>query len=45
MAVPAGRTKSVKLKGAGTFGVVITPVSGHVYGGRVGEERLKRGCC
>ncbi len=41
--VPAGRTKSVKLKAKGEFGVVVTPVSGEVYGARVIEERLKSG--
>ncbi|MEU4228741.1 DUF5719 family protein [Nonomuraea sp. NPDC026600] len=41
--VPAGRTRNVPLKGKGEFGVVVTPVSGEVYGGRVTEERLKSG--
>lgn len=43
VAVPAGRTKNVKLAAKGAFGLVVTPVSGHVYGGRVTEERLKSG--
>ncbi|MFG1703542.1 DUF5719 family protein [Nonomuraea sp. M3C6] len=41
--VPAGRTRNVKLKAKGDFAVVVTPVSGEVYGGRVVEERLKTG--
>ncbi|MBF8193200.1 hypothetical protein ITP53_47535, partial [Nonomuraea sp. K274] len=41
--VPAERTKSVPLKAKGDFAVVVTPVSGEVYGGRVVEERLKSG--
>ncbi|MEO3886290.1 DUF5719 family protein [Nonomuraea sp. B5E05] len=41
--VPAGRTKNVKLTAEGNFAVVVTPVSGEVYGGRVVEERLKSG--
>ncbi|MEV0379902.1 DUF5719 family protein [Nonomuraea sp. NPDC050643] len=41
--VPAGRTRDVKLKAKGEFAVVVTPVSGEVYGGRVIEERLKSG--
>ncbi|GAA2380584.1 hypothetical protein GCM10010404_41220 [Nonomuraea africana] len=39
--IPASRTKVVKVK-AGT-GVVVTPVSGEVYGGRVTRDRLKSG--
>ncbi|MEU4542789.1 DUF5719 family protein [Nonomuraea dietziae] len=39
--VPASRTKVVKVK-AGT-GLVVTPVSGEVYGGRVTSERLRAG--
>jgi hypothetical protein len=41
--VPAGRTRNVRLAGKGEFAVVVTPVSGQVYGGRVIEERLKSG--
>lgn len=41
--VPAGRTKSVKLPGKGSYAVVVTPVSGRVHGGRVLEERLRSG--
>ncbi|MFI6320437.1 DUF5719 family protein [Nonomuraea sp. NPDC050556] len=41
--VAAGRTKNVKLTAKGDFGVVVTPVSGTVYGARVTEERLKSG--
>ncbi|MGW0478222.1 DUF5719 family protein [Nonomuraea sp. NPDC003214] len=41
--VPAGRTTSVPLKVKGVFGVVVTPVSGQVYGGRVIEERQRAG--
>ncbi|MGW0801774.1 DUF5719 family protein [Nonomuraea sp. NPDC002799] len=41
--VPAGRTRDVPLKAKGAFAVVVTPVSGEVYGGRVVEERLKTG--
>ncbi|QYC38822.1 hypothetical protein Nocox_05975 [Nonomuraea coxensis DSM 45129] len=41
--VPAGRTRSVRLKARGDFAIVVTPVSGEVYGGRVLEERLKDG--
>ncbi|MFI6918688.1 DUF5719 family protein [Nonomuraea spiralis] len=41
--VPAGRTKDVRLRGKGDFAVVVTPVSGQVYGGRVIEERQKSG--
>ncbi|MFD1931678.1 DUF5719 family protein [Nonomuraea mangrovi] len=37
--VPAARTKVVKVSG----GVVVTPVSGEVYGGRVTRERVKGG--
>lgn len=43
VAVPAGRTRNVRLKPKGDFAVVVTPVSGEVYGGRVVEERLKSG--
>ncbi|MGW2215534.1 DUF5719 family protein [Nonomuraea sp. NPDC001684] len=43
VAVPAGRTKEVRLRGKGEFAVVVTPVSGQVYGGRVIEEREKDG--
>lgn len=39
--VPASRTKVVKVK-AGT-GLVVTPVSGQVYGGRVTSERTGAG--
>ncbi|MEV4179492.1 DUF5719 family protein [Nonomuraea sp. NPDC049709] len=41
--VAAGRTRNVKLKAKGDFAVVVTPVSGEVYGGRVVEERLRTG--
>ncbi|NRQ34780.1 hypothetical protein HII36_23520 [Nonomuraea sp. NN258] len=41
--VPAGRTRSVKLKAKGAFAVLVTPVSGELYGARVIEERLKSG--
>jgi hypothetical protein len=41
--VPAGRTKNVRIKAKGEFALVVTPVSGEVYGGRVVEERLKTG--
>ncbi|TMR32856.1 hypothetical protein ETD85_21750 [Nonomuraea zeae] len=41
--VPAGRTKNVGIKAKGDFALVVTPVSGEVYGGRVVEERLKTG--
>jgi hypothetical protein len=41
--VPAARTRNVPLKAKGDFAVVVTPVSGEVYGGRVVEERLKTG--
>ncbi|MFI7698140.1 DUF5719 family protein [Nonomuraea sp. NPDC049480] len=41
--VPAGRTRSVPLKAKGEFAIVVTPVSGEVYGGRMVEERLKNG--
>ncbi|TMR98205.1 DUF5719 family protein [Nonomuraea basaltis] len=41
--VPAGRTRNVRLKAKGDFAVVVTPVSGEVYGSRVVEERLKSG--
>ncbi|GAA1734616.1 DUF5719 family protein [Nonomuraea bangladeshensis] len=41
--VPANRTRSVRLKARGDFAIVVTPVSGEVYGGRVLEERLKDG--
>ncbi|MEU7897070.1 DUF5719 family protein [Nonomuraea sp. NPDC049152] len=37
--VPAARTKVVKVSGE----VVVTPVSGEVYGGRVTRERMKGG--
>jgi hypothetical protein len=43
VSVPAGRTKKVRVKAKGEFGLVVTPVSGQVYGGRVLEERLKDG--
>ncbi|NUR83733.1 MAG: hypothetical protein HOY71_06560 [Nonomuraea sp.] len=43
VAVPAGRTKNVRLRGKGDFAVLVTPVSGQVYGGRVIEERQKSG--
>ncbi|NUP33462.1 MAG: hypothetical protein HOU01_17380 [Streptomycetaceae bacterium] len=43
VSIPAGRTKEVKLSGKGTFGVVVTPVSGQVYGGRVIQERAGDG--
>ncbi|GAA3526178.1 hypothetical protein GCM10022419_001140 [Nonomuraea rosea] len=41
--VPAGRTRNVGIKAKGEFALVVTPVSGEVYGGRVVEERLKTG--
>ncbi|MER7501274.1 DUF5719 family protein [Nonomuraea pusilla] len=42
--VPAGRTRNVRLKaGKGAYAVVVTPVSGEVYGGRVVEERQRAG--
>lgn len=41
--LPASRTRNVKLKAKGPFAVVVTPVSGQVYGGRVTAERLKSG--
>ncbi|MFG1942032.1 DUF5719 family protein [Nonomuraea sp. NPDC048826] len=41
--VPAGRTRNVRVAGKGAYAVVVTPVSGRVYGGRVMEERLKSG--
>ncbi|MFC5815376.1 DUF5719 family protein [Nonomuraea harbinensis] len=41
--VPADRTRNVRLKGEGAYAVVVTPVSGRVYGGRVMEERLRSG--
>ncbi|MFC5826803.1 DUF5719 family protein [Nonomuraea insulae] len=41
--VEAGRTREVKLKAKGDFAVVVTPVSGEVYGARVVEERQKSG--
>ncbi|YCK42214.1 hypothetical protein ACNF49_51695 [Actinomadura sp. ATCC 39365] len=43
VAVPAGRTREVRLRAKGEFAVVVTPVSGQVYGGRVIEEREKDG--
>lgn len=43
VAVPAGRTRNVPLEGTGSYAVVVTPVSGRVYGGRVTEQRLKSG--
>ncbi|SDH77205.1 DUF5719 family protein [Nonomuraea jiangxiensis] len=43
VSVPAGRTRSVPLKGKGEFAVVVSPVSGKVYGGRVVEENQKTG--
>ncbi|WP_188191233.1 DUF5719 family protein [Nonomuraea sp. SYSU D8015] len=41
--VAAGRTREVPLKAKGDFAIVVTPVSGEVYGGRVVEERDKNG--
>ncbi|MEV0617080.1 DUF5719 family protein [Nonomuraea sp. NPDC050404] len=41
--IPAGRTRNVKLKTKGDFAVVVTPVTGEVYGGRVVEEPQKSG--
>ncbi|UBU14702.1 DUF5719 family protein [Nonomuraea gerenzanensis] len=41
--VPAGRTRAVKLKARGDFAVVVTPVAGEVYGGRLVEERQRTG--
>ncbi|MEV4071195.1 DUF5719 family protein [Nonomuraea fuscirosea] len=41
--VAAGRTRAVRLKAKGDFAVVVTPVSGEVYGGRVVRERLRTG--
>lgn len=41
--IPAGRTKEVKLPGKGDYGVVVTPVSGQVYGARVTQERAGGG--
>ncbi|AQZ66603.1 FIG083739: Putative secreted protein [[Actinomadura] parvosata subsp. kistnae] len=41
--IPAGRTKAVPLKARGDFAVVVTPVSGEVYGGRLVEERRRTG--
>ncbi|MCK2221194.1 DUF5719 family protein [Actinomadura sp. ATCC 31491] len=41
--VPANRTRSVRLTARGDFAVVVTPVAGEVYGGRVLEERRKDG--
>ncbi|MDA0632790.1 DUF5719 family protein [Nonomuraea sp. MCN248] len=43
VAVPAGRTRDVRLAGEGAYAVLVTPVSGRVYGGRVVEERLRTG--
>ncbi|MFF0774554.1 hypothetical protein ACFYUK_37100 [Nonomuraea wenchangensis] len=41
--VPANRTRSIRLKARGDFAIVVTPVAGEVYGGRVLEERLQDG--
>ncbi|MFD0467293.1 DUF5719 family protein [Nonomuraea thailandensis] len=41
--VPAGRTRAVKLTAKGDFAVVVTPVAGEVYGGRLVEERRRTG--
>ncbi|WP_084772735.1 DUF5719 family protein [Nonomuraea candida] len=41
--IPAGRTRVVKLRAKGDFAVVVTPVSGEVYGGRLVAERSSSG--
>jgi hypothetical protein len=43
VAVPARRTRDVRLKAKGDFAVVVTPVSGEVYGARLLEERRRDG--
>ncbi|WP_237111096.1 DUF5719 family protein, partial [Nonomuraea sp. MG754425] len=43
LTVPAGRTKAFKLTARGDFAVVVTPVSGEVYGSRLVAERQRAG--
>ncbi|WP_336207758.1 DUF5719 family protein [Nonomuraea sp. LPB2021202275-12-8] len=41
--VPTGRTKDVPVRARGVYGIVVTPVAGRVYGGRVLAERSRSG--